>query len=202
MELLHKKTRWLIGFTVMPLCFYLSFSLFKLAKDVTLIEESFIFFKNDELAQTKRLSARAKQLREQKTFMVFDKERVQLELALVNTLKKQINIQPFDVSLWRELIFLQASDSYLKRQENDQRWSFSVAVQLLGWNSHEQVTLLKRCAYFSVDLGVDVLKTCADLFKKALNKDSSSSLARKLNIKNESLQRVLLYFGVIEVNQQ
>jgi len=192
MGLANRKLRWLVGITVMPLCLYLSLHLFKLSSNLQPLEESSLFLRSSELGQIKKLRLKATELRDQQSFMVFNKEKKLVERLLVNNLKEQINLRPFETQLWRELMFLQVGDT----NSDDSQWTFSVALKLMQWNPHEQITFLKRCEYFTLDASVDVSKACAYLFREALLKDGVDSLARQLSIKKTYLKNVLLHFDV------
>ena len=95
-------------------------------------------------------------------------------------------------------MFLQANDFLSNNQStaNEREWVFLVSNQLLQWNKHERVTLLRRCVLFTNDIEAGVGAVCSKLFSDALRKKTADSLSHQLNIAKSDLQNAVDYFGV------
>ena len=193
-----QKIRCLFFLAVALPCFYVSYSLFQMISGAESNEQYIPSSKHANTIKAQGLVKEAEELREQYQVVVFKGVRKKIGKKLERNLKKQINQQPFNSKLWRELTFLQASNFSLNKQAgaSERQWVFLVAKQLLQWNSLERSVLLKRCVYFSLDTQVDVKRDCAEIFTNTLKVESLDSLARKLDLKKESIQSAMSTFGV------
>ena len=140
------------------------------------------------------LQARQEILQKRLEFMVFDDERIKIQKQLLGVLTSQINVQPYDVQLWRDLVFTQsASNSSMQ----ERTWSFQVWKKMHEWNRNEQVNFIDRCAFF-VESGETkgVASACADFISRALKTRKVASLAHALQISVDELAELAAYYDV------
>ena len=177
---------------------FLSFNLWKLARQSYLTDTSPVLINNSKSKNVIRLSMENQRLQSQFEFMVFEKERKQTYRELLDVLKKQINLSPFDSSLWRQLNYWQlatlSNESDLSI--NDKQWILSVAMRFIAWNEKERPLLLKQCVVLIADQSGDVKSNCQQLFNVELQRLSVSQVKRNLNISEGLWNNVVLHYSL------
>lgn len=177
---------------------FLSFNLWKLARQSYLTDTSPVLINNSKSKNVIRLSMENQRLQSQFEFMVFEKERKQTYRELLDVLKKQINLSPFDSSLWRQLNYWQlatlSNESDLSI--NDKQWILSVAMRFIAWNEKERPLLLKQCVELIADQSSDVKSNCQQLFNVELQRLSVNQVKRNLNISEGLWNNVVLHYSL------
>ena len=177
---------------------FLSFNLWKLARQSYLTDTSPVLINNSKSKNVIRLSMENQRLQSQFEFMVFEKERKQTYRELLDVLKKQINLSPFDSSLWRQLNYWQlatlSNESDLSI--NDKQWILSVAMRFIAWNEKERPLLLKQCVVLIADQSGDVKSNCQQLFNVELQRLSVNQVKRNLNISEGLWNNVVLHYSL------
>ena len=177
---------------------FLSFNLWKLARQSYLTNTIPVLINNSKSKNVIRLSMENQRLQSQFEFMVFEKERKQTYRELLDVLKKQINLSPFDSSLWRQLNYWQlatlSNESDLSI--NDKQWILSVAMRFIAWNEKERPLLLKQCVVLIADQSGDVKSNCQQLFNVELQRLSVNQVKRNLNISEGLWNNVVLHYSL------
>ena len=177
---------------------FLSFNLCKLARESYLIGAPPTLINNSNTKALTRLSKESQALQSQFEFMVFDKERKQIHQSLIEVLKKQINLSPFDVNLWRQLNYWQfvklSDESNLSIK--DKQWTVDVAMRFLDWNQKERRFLITLCIELVSHQAVDVNGHCRQLFNIELQRLGVKAVKRNFNISEELWNRVALHYSL------
>ena len=186
----------LLSISVFLLC--CSFLIVKLALNHLKTGAPLVLLNKSDVSTKKSLAKENELLRLQFEFMVFEKEKKQTQMDLVELIKKQIELSPFDVNLWRQLTFWQLSlgPSQTAIQAEEWQFTFLTAMRLLQWNRYERPFLLGQCVRFIADSMVNVSRQCKQLFMLELKRESAKKLIHKLNISTETWSEIVKYYSL------
>lgn len=140
------------------------------------------------------LEIEAQEMRNRLEYMTFPKERKQSQSLLVEILQRQLNINPYDGSVWRELLFLRSD---LDSSDVELAEIFSTATTLLKWNERERITLANQCV--THQLGKEILawkEICHGLLSNLPFGRDVPFLLRNMQVKRESLLAAMRHYGV------
>jgi len=135
------------------------------------------------------LESQIDELRLRLDFMVFEKERIEIQESLTELLHQHINANPFSSSSWRDLVFLHSSASVL---ESEYKATFEITKRLSKWNEEERALLLNRCVNDYQRLNQISPKLCADLLA---NIPMLNHVRRLSNVMGVEYERLLTFFN-------
>jgi len=155
---------------------------------------SYNVFSQKNLNSYQQLEQRKKVLQQRAEFMVFDDEQAKIQNQLLDVLKSQINEQPYNVSLWRDLVFAQSESN---NSVQSRIWGFFVWKKMHEWNTREQINFIAGCGFF-----IELEKTqsfslaCTELLKRVLKTIKASTLAHSLKLSILELSELASHYDV------
>lgn len=141
----------------------------------------------------RELDVRAKEMRDRLEFMVFAKERAELQAELVATLHQQLGQQPFKGRLWRDLFFVQDG---LRVSDEERYWVFDNAKKILKWNERERAYLINRCVVNYQAFKQFSPKLCGELFANLPMKSNVGVLVGIMQVDRQLFFEVLSEEGI------
>lgn len=106
------------------------------------------------------LQASVVESRRRLEFMTFTQERRREASRILDSLKEQMNLYPFNVKHWAEVVELQAELGL--SDPSEQLWSMESALKLGGWNHQYRSAISVRCldeSYVLFKLGGQLCRT-------------------------------------------
>lgn len=139
--------------------------------------------------QLLELSETAKELSKPLSFVVWPHEKKILNQNLSLLLQKQININPFDSTLWSQLSMaqLEASTSY-----NERAWTLLTNTSFNSWKTSERLLITRHCIVAREAFLSLVPSTCSKLINSLPKSYSLNALAVGMGLNQQFLKWFLL----------
>lgn len=174
--------------------FYLSYCAWSMSRPADDLRDSrFNPFVNSAFVGAEAYEARAKEMRERLEFMTFTRERREATAGLINALQSQLNLNPFDGSLWRELLYLSDGVDLPDKQKEQ---LLHAALKLQKWNHKEHALLANRCVVREKDYSSTWESHCKNLLTNIPNSISLKNYLRTMRLDHQTLREAMYRFGI------
>ena len=171
--------------------FWLSFHAYSASQfvdgDVTQYLGSNIYLSSD-IAESHSLAASIEIESKGLEFMVWDRERQELNLKLSKLLQRRINLTPFNGPLWGQLASLQKQSG---ESDGDRAWVLQRASTLLRWNFNHRTELSHYCIVGYYEFQTVSADLCSSLLLNLPANFPLERIARVANVKPNDLRAVL-----------
>ncbi len=160
---LFKKTVCVLVLSVISYCSYTSYQVSTLTdpkNDAWKLDLIWNPFSSSVLRQSNELKALSLQSRQRLRVMTFPSlRRSEANISLV-LLKERLNLSPFDVDLWDELLSLQRD---VGAPAIERLWAMEAALGLYGWNQEFRLRVVAECLSYPTDLLKKEFQLCYQL---------------------------------------
>lgn len=170
------------------------YALVQFDSDADPIAPKLNLFIDQSTQQFRLLEQQSYALREPLEFMAWSNDRVRLGEAYAQTLRKQINLQPFNSKLWALLVYAQVE---AKTDRAQQHWTMRRALKLNRWNLANRSLVSRPCIIDAPQIMQDQgAQLCAELLASLPASMPTDKLAKLMGVRPNALLDALVKQGL------